>query len=280
MTSLPRRRPTVRQVRRACRLIEACGARGDDPAAWAGRLLGGLPAVAGGRGWVLAFPDAGVVLAANPDGPAAAVPRRHAAGWLAAAAGAAAGERVAGAAPWADRCGRRAILLAVVPPPGDEPHRFPTPGATANGVPPRRPDAAGPPDVADALAALVARGLRRHGRRLTFPGEPAPGDLPPKTREVLYRLLRGESEKEIAAAAGVTQGAVHKHVHRAYQHFGVGSRGRLLAHWLNRGWGRACDWRPRPAEAFGAAPEPSAAGGADDDARPGAAQSAAAASVQ
>ena len=247
----------MRQVRAACRLAEECGDRGDDPHSWAGRLLDRLPAVTGGGRWSVAFPAAGVLLVADTNGgPATEAPSDRTRGALAAARENRPGERAGRGIvhsrghggrrlwAWTDRQGRTAALICE---PADGPagssHRLPP---ALNGR-----SSHGPPAVGDRLAREVVRRLRRYGLRLTFPGEPAPYDLAPKTREVLCRLLRGESEREIADAVGVTQGAVHKHVHRVHKHFGVGSRGRLLARWLARGWGRTCDWRPAPGDAFG-----------------------------
>ena len=239
----PRRpRPTVGQVRRAYELVAACADRGDDHKSWTRTLAIRLPELAGlQRLWVV-FPDAGVVAAPRNGG--GSPPRRAAERALVFARSSASAlrhenRRAAGgpfqaddaraAWAWRDANGRTAALLAA----GSEPAGGRECGGVAQG---------------EKLVTLTVRGLSRLGPRLSHPGEPAPGDLPPKTREVLCRLLRGQLEKEIAAATHVSAGAVHKHVHKIYRHFGVSSRGGLLARWLQRGWGRTCDWRPPPAD--------------------------------
>ena len=237
-TPLPRTAPaiTAGQVRRAVELARTCGDLGDDLETWAAHLLDRLPGVSDAVGWSLLFPDADLVLVADGAGsvrrrraaaaltlngaPLTPLTWEHAAGWA-----------------WTDRRGRRLALLRAAP-------RFG--GGPGSGDRPRVPDRVG---------RLVARGLRREGRRLSRPGDPAPGGLKPKAREVLFHLLRGRTERQIADAVGVTPGAVHKHVHRIYKHFGVTTRGTLLARWVRRGWGRSCRWRPDPRDAFGPPPD-------------------------
>ncbi len=74
----------------------------------------------------------------------------------------------------------------------------------------------------------IAAGLRGWAGLLIDPPDPAES-LPPRQRAVLNELLRGRSEKEAAAALGMTAAAVHQHVKRLYAHFGVHSRAELLA---------------------------------------------------
>jgi LuxR family maltose regulon positive regulatory protein/two-component system response regulator NreC len=48
-------------------------------------------------------------------------------------------------------------------------------------------------------------------------------------REILTLLIRGHSEKDAAAALGLSRHTVHIHVTRMYQRLGVRSRAELLA---------------------------------------------------
>ena len=240
------------QVRRACEVVRRCEDRGDDPDCWAKTLAAAVARLAGAGRVAVVFPAEGVcVTPAGPAGPAggaAAFAVAAAAGMTARLAGGT-GRAAAGPAlldgsltgwAWRDRRGRVAAVLAGP--------------AGVNG-----------PPVGEAegkLVRLVVRGLSRSGPRLARPGDPTPGDLPEKTREVLRRLLLGQLEKEIAGDTGVSSGAVHKHVHRIYKHFGVNSRGALLARWLRRGWGRRCDWRPSGAAGRLPRPRPPLTAGA------------------
>ena len=63
--------------------------------------------------------------------------------------------------------------------------------------------------------------------------KPAPGaDLPPRYRKVLFRLLAGESEKQVAFRLGLSRHTVHTYVKALHKHYGVQSRGELLARFL------------------------------------------------
>lgn len=73
------------------------------------------------------------------------------------------------------------------------------------------------------------------GVRLASAEEHTPSGLPPRRREVLDHLLRGESEKEVAAALGISPATTHEHVTAIYRHFGVSSRGELMARFVSRG---------------------------------------------
>ncbi|MEL7238927.1 MAG: helix-turn-helix transcriptional regulator, partial [Planctomycetota bacterium] len=59
-------------------------------------------------------------------------------------------------------------------------------------------------------------------------------DLSPRQRDVLAGLLRGQSEKEVAYALGVSTHTVHTHVKRLYAELDVTSRGELLALFVDR----------------------------------------------
>ena len=56
-------------------------------------------------------------------------------------------------------------------------------------------------------------------------------EVPNRHRQVLEGLLRGLSEKEIAAELNLSSRTVHKYVEHLYRHFGVNSRPRLMALW-------------------------------------------------
>src|SRR5262249_6901013 len=53
--------------------------------------------------------------------------------------------------------------------------------------------------------------------------------LPPRQREALDCLLRGDSEKRAAAKMGVSPHTLHNYVKALYAAFGVSSRAELLA---------------------------------------------------
>lgn len=57
--------------------------------------------------------------------------------------------------------------------------------------------------------------------------------LSPRLRQVLGRLLLGESEQQIAATFELSRNTVHGYLKAIYAHFDVGSRGELLAHWVD-----------------------------------------------
>jgi len=56
--------------------------------------------------------------------------------------------------------------------------------------------------------------------------------LPPRLRRALQRVLRGESEKEIARHLRLSQHTVHEYVGELYRRFGVCSRAELMAKWV------------------------------------------------
>ena len=60
------------------------------------------------------------------------------------------------------------------------------------------------------------------------------GRLPPRTRQVLDRLLAGDSEKQAAQAMGISRHTVHDHVKVLHREFDVASRGELLARFVSR----------------------------------------------
>lgn len=72
------------------------------------------------------------------------------------------------------------------------------------------------------------------GGPLAAPTEPLLAALSPRLRQTLDRLLQGDSEKQAAAALGVTRSTLHEYVLALHRHFGVSSRGELLARFIGR----------------------------------------------
>jgi DNA-binding CsgD family transcriptional regulator len=58
--------------------------------------------------------------------------------------------------------------------------------------------------------------------------------LAPRYRPTLELLLRGSSEKEVAAERNLSIHTVHEYVKKIYEHFGVSSRPKLLALWIEK----------------------------------------------
>lgn len=80
------------------------------------------------------------------------------------------------------------------------------------------------------------------GKALAVAGEPGWSDLPPRWRQALDCLLDGDSEKQAALRMGISPLTLHEYVQGLYRHFGVCSRGELLAFFLRR-YGAARPWR-------------------------------------
>jgi len=72
------------------------------------------------------------------------------------------------------------------------------------------------------------------GTALATPDQPNLSGLPPRRRQILERLLEGDSEKQAARFLGLSSQTVHDHVKVLYRHFGVASRGELMALFLRR----------------------------------------------
>jgi DNA-binding CsgD family transcriptional regulator len=85
-----------------------------------------------------------------------------------------------------------------------------------------------------AVDALHRRLLPHLGRRLLLTTQPNLHGLSARHRQVLDRLLVGDSEKEAGLALGMSRATVHGYVKRLYAHFGVNSRAELLAYFLRR----------------------------------------------
>ena len=56
--------------------------------------------------------------------------------------------------------------------------------------------------------------------------------LPPRMRQTLLHLLHGDSEKQVAIKLGLSHHTVHVYVKSLYRHFGVSSRGELMARYI------------------------------------------------
>lgn len=59
--------------------------------------------------------------------------------------------------------------------------------------------------------------------------------LPPRLRQTLAGLLRGDSEKQVARSLEISPHTVHVYVKSLYRKFNVASRGELLAKWVTTG---------------------------------------------
>jgi DNA-binding NarL/FixJ family response regulator len=75
---------------------------------------------------------------------------------------------------------------------------------------------------------LLAEFCKLVGAQVGKPSLPGDG-LAPRLRQTLQRLLAGDGEKQIAARLGVSPHTVHVYVKSLYRHYGVCSRGELLA---------------------------------------------------
>ena len=82
---------------------------------------------------------------------------------------------------------------------------------------------------------LVAEFCRLLGSQFAKPWAAGQDGLSPRHLQTLQRLLEGDSEKEIAFRWGVSPNTVHVYVKGLYRHFGVSSRGELLARFVRRG---------------------------------------------
>ena len=85
------------------------------------------------------------------------------------------------------------------------------------------------------LAPLIGGPLARFA-------EPSPAELPPRSRQVLWCLLEGDSDKQVATRLGISRLTVNAHTKAIYRHFGVRGRAELLARWIRRGWSRGFGW--------------------------------------
>lgn len=90
------------------------------------------------------------------------------------------------------------------------------------------------------------------GCRDIYEAGPGLEQLPPRYRPTLELLLRGSSEKEVAAERNLSIHTVHEYVKKIYEHFGVSSRPKLLALWIQK---RRCP-SPQISYAYSAAETP------------------------
>jgi len=72
------------------------------------------------------------------------------------------------------------------------------------------------------------------GRVLVSVTDPSPDELSPRLRQTLHFLLQGDSEKQVAARLGLSQGTTHEYVTDLYRRFGVHSRAELMAYAMRR----------------------------------------------
>jgi DNA-binding NarL/FixJ family response regulator len=72
------------------------------------------------------------------------------------------------------------------------------------------------------------------GTRLATVRSPGPSPLTRRQRQVLSCLLEGDSEKQVALRLELAPHTVHDYVKAVYRHYGVRSRGELLARWIPR----------------------------------------------
>jgi DNA-binding CsgD family transcriptional regulator len=72
------------------------------------------------------------------------------------------------------------------------------------------------------------------GTRLATEGHASLKGLTPRLRQTLARMLEGDSEKQVAAVMRITPATAHEYVGRLYEHFGVSSRGELMAYFIRR----------------------------------------------
>ncbi len=86
-----------------------------------------------------------------------------------------------------------------------------------------------------AIVSLVHLSINKEiGTFLAGADEPRLAALTERRREVLGRLLTGDSEKQIAYHFDLARATVHDHVLAIYRHFAVSSRAELLARFIGR----------------------------------------------
>jgi len=82
------------------------------------------------------------------------------------------------------------------------------------------------------------RPLRRYFQSIFDPGSPAAvagvPDLTAREREILDRLSRGLSDKEVARDLGISVWTVHSHLKRIYAKFGVRTRTEAVVRHLQK----------------------------------------------
>lgn len=85
-----------------------------------------------------------------------------------------------------------------------------------------------------AVAGGAVRGVRALHRQLLMSHGLLSGDklLSPVERQIMFGLLRGDTERAIAAALGQKPATLHKYVRDLHARFGVRSRTELMAMWF------------------------------------------------
>lgn len=78
-------------------------------------------------------------------------------------------------------------------------------------------------DLLDAMRPALSN-LYRFASWAGLPPEPAGASLTPREQEVLRWVSAGKSDKQVAAALGMSVRTVHKHLENAYAKLGVRSR--------------------------------------------------------
>lgn len=86
----------------------------------------------------------------------------------------------------------------------------------------------GEPPFSPREVRFLERFHRELGRQWRD-ADPTRHRLPPRLEQTLAALLEGDSEKQVAARLGIAPATVHDYVKAIHRHFGVHSRGELLA---------------------------------------------------
>lgn len=89
----------------------------------------------------------------------------------------------------------------------------------------------------ELLNIAHAEMARQIGTGVASAREPKMCELSTRQREVLIRLLGGDSEKQAARALGVSVPTLHEYVGVVYKHYGVTSRAELMSRFVGRGIG-------------------------------------------
>jgi DNA-binding CsgD family transcriptional regulator len=88
-------------------------------------------------------------------------------------------------------------------------------------------------DAAQRKRRLLAEMCKMLGDHLSGTTDVAQGvTLAPRLRQTLRALVRGDSEKQIASALGLSPHTVHVYVKQLYKRFNASSRGELLSRFI------------------------------------------------
>lgn len=77
------------------------------------------------------------------------------------------------------------------------------------------------------MSAQVSRSLLARHLKHSLPAD-SHMMLTPRERQIMERIVRGESDKEIAAGLGVGAGTIHTHLLQMYKKYGVHSRQEMV----------------------------------------------------